>query len=106
DSHAILEQLKQFNLIDKIAGLPDGLQTKIYEWQTVFTQLELTKLMIVRAIITKSRLIVLDRVLDPFNGHELDSVLSLILSLEETLLLITTQRPHFNELSNYLVLPS
>ena len=106
DSHAIFEQLKQFNLIDKIAGLPDGLQTKIYEWQTVFTPLELTKLMIIRALITKSRLIVLDRVLDPFNGHELDSILSLILSLEETLLLITTQRPHFNELSNYLVLPS
>jgi ABC-type bacteriocin/lantibiotic exporter with double-glycine peptidase domain len=95
----ICDLLKKVNLLEKIMKCPDGLNTLVHDWQTIFTLSELIQLMIVRAIIDKPRLLIIDRSLDDLLAEEIDGVLSLLLALDDTTLLITT-------LKNQIQLPN
>lgn len=101
----IYNLLKQMNLLGKILACPDGLNTLVHDWPTVFTLSELIQLMIVRAIIGKPRLLIIDRSLDELPVEEVDVVLSLLLALDNTTLVITTLKNHMQPLPNRLVLP-
>ena len=58
--------------------------------------------MIVRAIIDKPRLLIIDRSLDELLVEELDGVLSLLLALDNTTLVVTTLKTQIQQLSNRL----
>ena len=99
----ICELLKKMNLLEKIMDCPDGLNTLVNDWQTVFTLSELTQLMIVRAIIDKPRLLIIDRSLDDLLVEEVDEVLSLLLALDNTTLIVTTLKTQIQQLPNRVV---
>lgn len=101
----IKEQLKKANLFDKIMHQPKGLKTFIYEWQTVFTELELIQFMMVRAMLAKPPLLIIDRAFDLLDKN-IDGSISQLLTLENTILLIVSQHPNFKNITNCLVLPS
>jgi ABC-type bacteriocin/lantibiotic exporter with double-glycine peptidase domain len=100
----IIEQLKKANLLDKIMRQPKGLKTVIYEWQTVFTELELIKFMVIRALLVKPQLIIIDRAFDLLDDN-LDALISQLLLLENTILLIVSENADFKNITNRLVLP-
>lgn len=99
----ICELLKKMKLLEKIMNCTDGLNTLVHDWQTVFTLSELIQLMIVRAIIDKPRLLIIDRSLDELQAEEVDGALSLILALDNTTLVLTTLKNHIQQLPNRLV---
>ncbi len=101
----IIEQLKKASLLDIIMRQPRGLKTVIYEWQTVFTEHELIKFMVVRALIVKPQLLVIDRAFDLLDKN-IDDLISQLLTLENTILLIVSQHPDFKNITNRVVLPS
>jgi ABC-type bacteriocin/lantibiotic exporter with double-glycine peptidase domain len=99
----IIEQLKKANLIDKILSQPKGLKTVIYEWQTVFTELELIKFMVVRALLVKPQLLIIDRAFDLLE-LSMDDLVSQLLALENTVLLVVSQHFDVRHINNRLVL--
>lgn len=101
----IIEQLKKANLLDKIMRQPRGIKTIIYEWQTVFTELELIKFMVVRALLVKPQLLIIDRAFDLLDQN-IDELISQLLTLENTTLLVVSQHYDFKHIKNRLVLPS
>jgi ABC-type bacteriocin/lantibiotic exporter with double-glycine peptidase domain len=98
----LCDLLKKMNLLTKVMNCPEGLNTLVPDWQTVFTLSELIQLMIVRAIIDKPRLLIIDRSLDELLIEELDGVLSLLLALDNTTLVITTLKNQIEQLPNRL----
>jgi ABC-type bacteriocin/lantibiotic exporter with double-glycine peptidase domain len=98
----LCDLLKKVNLLEKVMNCPEGLSTLVHDWQTTFTLSELIQLMIVRAIIDKPRLLIIDRSLDELLVEELDGVLSLLLSLVNTTLVITTLKTKIQQLPNRL----
>lgn len=98
----LCELLGKMNLLAKVMSCPDGLNTLIHDWQTVFTLSELIQLMIVRAMIDKPRLLIIDRSLDELQGQELNGVMSLLLALDNTTLVITTLKNQIQQLPNRL----
>jgi ABC-type bacteriocin/lantibiotic exporter with double-glycine peptidase domain len=101
----ILEELKKANLLDKIMRQPKGLKTVIYEWQTVFTELDLIKFMVARAILVKPQCVIIDRAFDSLDDTR-DELMSQLLTLPNTILLVVTQDPDFKTIPNRLVLSS
>lgn len=101
----ICDLLKKMNLLEKIMKCPDGLNTFVHDWQTLFTLSELIQLMIVRAIIDKPRLLIIDRSIDDVLDEEVDKVLSLLLDQDNTTLIITTLKTLIHQLPNRLVIP-
>lgn len=102
----ILEELKQFDLLEKVMHQPNGLKTIVYEWKTVFSLHELTQLMIIRALLFKPQLLVIDRAFDVFNDEELDKIMSRLKALEKTILIIVSQRKLFKQITNHWMIPS
>ncbi len=98
----LCDLLKKMKLLEKVMSCPEGLNTLVHDWQTAFTLAELMQLMIVRAIIDKPRLLIIDRSLDELLVEELDGVLSLLLALDNTTLVITTLKTQIQQLSNRL----
>lgn len=98
------ELLKSFGLMDKIMSQSDGLKSMIYDWERVFTGLELIQLMVVRAVLAKPQLIIIDRVFDRLTTKDIDLLLFHLTSLNKTLLIAVTQYPNLIPLSNCLVL--
>jgi ABC-type bacteriocin/lantibiotic exporter with double-glycine peptidase domain len=98
------ELLKSFGLMDKIMNQSDGLKSIIYDWERVFTELELMRLMVIRALLAKPQLIVIDRAFDKLPTKEIELMLSHLTTLDKTLLIIVTQYPDIIPLSNYLAL--
>ncbi|KTD37689.1 toxin secretion ABC transporter HlyB/MsbA family transporter ATP-binding protein [Legionella nautarum] len=102
DVYVLLEKL---GLIAKIRKLPEDLHTLIYDWQTVFTEEDLTKLMIARAFFLKPQLLVIDRSLDLFDSQTLEEILVLLKNLDSTLIIILSNRsdlslfPHFSNVN-------
>ena len=94
--------LKKLNLLEKVMNCPEGINTLVHDWQTAFTLSELIQLMIVRAIIDKPWLLIIDRSLDELLVEELDRVLSLLLALDNTTLVITTLKTEIQQLPNRL----
>ena len=101
----IIEQLKKANLLDKIMSQPKGLKTIIYEWQTLFTEFELVQFMVVRALLVKPQLLIIDRAFDLLDKN-IDELISPLLGLENTILLVLSQHLHCKTITNRLVLPS
>jgi len=105
-SHEVMiDKLKKANLLDTIMHQPKGLKTVIYEWQTVFTELELIKFMVVRALLVKPQLLIIDRAFDVLDQN-MDELISQLLTLENTILLVVSQHADFKNITNRLVLPS
>ena len=101
----VIEQLKKANLLDKIMRQPEGLKTIVYEWQTVFTEFELIQFMVVRALIVKPQLLIIDRAFD-FLDQNIDELVSQLLALDQTIVLVISQHSDFKNITNRLVLPS
>lgn len=101
----IIEQLKKANLLDKIMSYPLGLKTIVYEWQTVFTELEIIQFMVVRALLVKPQLLIVDRAFDAFDKNR-DELISQLLTLDKTILLVLSRHSNFKNITNRLVLPS
>ena len=83
---------------------PKGLKTVIYEWQTVFTELELIKFMVVRALLVKPQLLIIDRAFDLLE-LSMEDLVSQLLALENTVLLVVSQHFDVRNINNRLVLP-
>lgn len=98
------ELLKSFGLMDKIMSLPGGLKSIIYDWEQVFTELELIQLMLIRALIAKPQLIIIDGLFDRLAPNDIELLLFHLENLNETLLIIITQYQNHIPLSNCLVL--
>ncbi|KTD44377.1 ABC transporter transmembrane domain-containing protein [Legionella parisiensis] len=98
------ELLKSFRLMDKIMRQPHGLKSIIYDWEQVFTELELIQLMVIRALIAKPQLIIIDGLFDRMTTKDIELLLSHLAALNETLLIIITQYPNLIPLPNCLVL--
>jgi ABC-type bacteriocin/lantibiotic exporter with double-glycine peptidase domain len=103
-SKAIIKQLNKVGLLDKIMHQPDGLQTIVYEWQTIFTELELIRFMVVRALIVKPQLLIIDRAFDLLDKH-IDELMNHLSTLDSTILLIVSQHDDFKHITNRWVLP-
>lgn len=97
------ELLKSFGLMDKIMSQPHGLKSMIYDWEQVFTELELIQLMVIRALIAKPKLLIIDSLFDRLTRNEIELLLSHLGELNETLLIIITQYLNHIPLSNCLV---
>lgn len=98
------ELLNSFALMDKIMHQPNGLKSIIYDWESVFTELELTQLMLIRAILAKPQLIIIDRAFDKLNKKDIELLIAHLSMLKNTLLIIVTQYLEVIPLSNRLVL--
>lgn len=98
------ELLKSFGLMDKIMSQPHGLKSIIYDWDYVFNELELIQLMVIRALLAKPQLIIIDRALDRLTTKDIELLLFHLRTLNKTLLVIITQYPNLIPLSNCLVL--
>ncbi|KTD46297.1 ABC transporter transmembrane domain-containing protein [Legionella quateirensis] len=98
------ELFKSFGLMDKIMSQPNGLKSMIYDWEQVFTELELIQLMVIRAIIAKPQLIIIDRIFDRLTTKNIEFLLLHLATLNKTLLITITQYPNLIPLSNRLVL--
>ncbi|VEG92484.1 ABC transporter transmembrane domain-containing protein [Legionella spiritensis] len=100
----IIEQLRLAGLADKIMQFPDGLHSIFYEWKDIFTSVEITKLMLIRAIILQPELIVIDRTFDFLNTKELKEMFALLSNLKSSLLMVVSRRSDFIPLANELVI--
>lgn len=100
----IIEQLNKVGLLNKIMHQPDGLKTIVYEWQTIFTELELLQFMVVRALLVKPQLLIIDRAFDLLDSN-IDELMSHLLTLDSTILLIVSQHYDFKQITNRWVLP-
>lgn len=98
------ELLKSFNLMDKIMNQPNGLKSTIDDWEQVFTELERAQLMVIRAILAKPAVLVIERVFDTLPCQAISLLLSHLATLHQTLLIIITQYPNIIPLSNCLVI--
>lgn len=98
------ELLKSFGLMDKIMSQPDGLKCIIFDWEQVFTELELIQLMIVRAVLAKPELIIIDRVFDRLTTKNIELLLFHLATLNKTLLIMVTECPDLIPLPNRLAL--
>ncbi|KTC83812.1 ABC transporter transmembrane domain-containing protein [Legionella brunensis] len=98
------ELLKSFGLMDKIMSQPNGLKSMIYDWEQVFTELELIQLMVIRALVAKPQLIIIDALFDRLTTKDIELLIYYLATLKETLLIIITQYPNLIPLSNRLVL--
>ncbi len=96
--------LKSFGLMEKIMRQPNGLKSIIYDWEQVFTELELIQLMVIRAMIARPQLIIIDGLFDRLATIDIELLLSYLATLNETLLIIITQYPNLIPLSNRLVI--
>lgn len=98
------ELLKSFDLINKIMQLPEGFKTVIYDWEQVFTELQLIQLMVIRALLAKPQLIIIDRAFDKLKKEDVQLLLRHLVQLPSTLSIIITHYPELIPLSNRLVL--
>jgi len=99
------ELLKSFGLMDKIMRQPNGLKSIIYDWEQVFTELEIIQLMVIRAIIAKPQLIIIDRIFDRLTTKDIELLLFHLSTLNNiTLLIIITEYKKLIPLSNCLVI--
>ncbi len=96
--------LKSFDLLDKIMSLPRGLKSIIYDWELTFTELELIQLMVIRALIAKPQLIIIDGLFDRITRKDNELLINNLATMNETLLIIISQYPNLIPLSNCMEL--
>ncbi|MFY7697311.1 MAG: ABC transporter transmembrane domain-containing protein [Legionella sp.] len=96
--------LREFGLINKILGQPNGLKTIIYDWEAIFSDSELTKMLTIRALIAKPPLIIFDGVFDNLDKSELKLIIAYLNHLKESICIIFSQNPGRIDLANRLVL--
>ena len=99
----IAEQLNKVGLLDKIMHQPDGLKTIVYEWQTIFTEIELIQLMVVRALLVKPQLLIIDRAFDLLDQN-INELMAQLLTLDGTILIFISQNADFGNIKNRWVL--
>lgn len=99
----IFKLLKQMNLLEKIMAYPDGLDTLVQDWQVLFSPSESIQLMILRAIIAKPKLLIIDKSLDELSIENIQIIMPLLCSLTHTALLITTLRDDIQPLFHHQV---
>jgi len=89
--------LVEFGLDQSISGLSDGLNTHLESTRPPFSKGQLQKLMIIRAIVQKPRLLLLDEALDAFDQETRTQVLDAILRRKNQFTLMMTT--HSEELA-------
>lgn len=101
---SLKQLLKSFNLMDKIMNQPQGLKSTIDDWEQVFTERERVQLMVIRAMLAKPAVLVIERVFDTLTCNDIEQLLSHLATLDQTLLIIITQHRNLISLSNCLVI--
>lgn len=101
----LMDWLNYFGLAEKILRQPDGLKTIVYDWQTVFSELELYELMVIRTLLVEPELIVIDRVLDKFRKEDAQRILDALSPLHRSVKILLTQRKSLRPFDNLLELP-
>lgn len=99
------ELLQSLGLINQIMSQANGLKTVIYDWEKVFNETELIKLMVLRAILAQPQLIIIDGVFDNLAARDIELLLSHLKELTQSLVIIVTKHPKHIALSNILVYP-
>jgi putative ABC transport system ATP-binding protein len=82
----------QFNLIDTMKKLPQGLKTTLYGLQKGLSSIELQKLMFIRAILSQPLLLVIDEALDSLPEKDVALVLGILMNPMYSWTLIATTR--------------
>ncbi|MCC5792358.1 MAG: ABC transporter ATP-binding protein [Legionellaceae bacterium] len=100
----VMEQLKHYGLADKIVQLPEGINTIVYEWQETFTVSEITKLMLIRAILLEPELVVIDRVFDILHRDEVHELIGRLLANHKMFVVVVSQDFTHDYIPNRLVL--
>lgn len=90
EARAMLEAV---GLLDELLLLPDGLATRIKPFHAPLSESQALRLVIVRALLARPRLLVLDGALDGLAEPALDRVLHVLLQPDApfTLLVLTTR---------------
>jgi putative ABC transport system ATP-binding protein len=88
----IYELLKQFDLLDAIAKLPEGLHTGLPGNHKILSTIELQKLMLVRALLAKPSLILIDGALDHMSQKDFDLIQKNLIEYQPKFTLIVTTR--------------
>lgn len=96
--------LIEFGLMDKIMEQADGLDTMVYEWQSLFDELELLHLLFIRAMLAKPQLLVIDRALDNFKELHIAAIVNRLAQTTDCIVLIVTQHFEYNPFANRLVI--
>lgn len=97
-THVSLDDLHQtlisLDLDKEIANLKDGLDTKVTVSGTPLSTSQAQRLMLVRAVIGKPDLLVIDGLLDNLNRKELEVMLKLLKQNTDKWMLLVTTRKH------------
>lgn len=78
DDTEMLRVLDAVGLVEEIRGLPQGLDTRLSTDGRPLSQVQLTRLMIARAVLTRPRLLLIDRALEDFDPAARERIADLL----------------------------
>jgi ABC-type multidrug transport system fused ATPase/permease subunit len=89
--HDVRQALTRVGLLNSVQALPEGLDTSLNPGGTPFTELQLRRLTLARAIVGGPRLLIIDGLLDPFSDADAVALGSEVLARRQpwTLILVT-----------------
>jgi len=82
DDGEIMRLLDQVGLADDVRALPSGLDTRLSTFGLPLSEVQIARLMIARALITRPRLLLVDRALDDLDRSSRDRISELLFSAE------------------------
>ena len=93
--HDINDVLTKLGLLDDLAILENGLDTQLTAFGAPLSTTQLQRLMLVRAVVTKPDLLIIDGMIDNLNPEQTQVVINYLLSRkQEWMLLVTTRFKH------------
>jgi ABC-type bacteriocin/lantibiotic exporter with double-glycine peptidase domain len=95
DTFAVRQAIKQAGLLEVIAALPDGLNTRLSTGGAPLTPSQAMRLMVARALLSRPRVLLLDEVLDQIEDLKVRGILVETLFAADSLFtaVLTTERP-------------
>lgn len=90
--HQINEVLKELHLIDDIAKLEHGMDTKLTGFGAPLSTTQLQRLMLVRAIVTDPELLIIDGIIDNLNSEQTKFVIDYFNKRKNDWMLLLTTR--------------
>ena len=93
DDSEMLRVFDAVGLVEEIRELPDGLDTRLSTDGRPLSQVQLTRLMIARAVLTRPRLLLIDRALEDFDPSARERICDLLFAADAPwTLVIVSQR--------------
>ena len=90
--HQINEALSDMGLLDDIVSLKKGLSTRLNYFGAPLSNVQLELLMLVRAIVTKPDLLIIDGLIDSLNYIQLKTVIDCLQKRQKDWMLMITTR--------------